>query len=288
MRLCVTCIAFASAALAACTGRGLRTRTGYADVNGARLYYEERGRGEPVVLLQGGQLPLQMWDGEFAWLSDRYRVVRYDARGFGRSSAKRAPYAYHDDLYALLRALNVPRATLVGLSLGGRVAVDFALQHPEMVDGLVLVGPGLSGFHFSDPPAAWMDSVVVAWRARDSVRLSQLWLDNDYMKPAMRNPTLAPTLRRLSAMNASLWVQVDSERPMSPPAIGRLGEIRARTLIILGALDTPDIHAITDSLLRAIPGARRVVIPDVGHMVNMEQPGRFRTALTSFLPLAEH
>ena len=274
------CIALLSAA---CAGHGSQLNTGFADVSGGQLYFEERGRGPAVVLLQGGQMPLQMWDDQFDALATHFRVVRYDARGFGRSSAKRGTFVYHDDLYELLRTLRIDRASLVGLSLGGRVAIDFALQHPTMVDRLVLAGPGLSGFHFSNTKEPWTDSARVAWAARDSNRVGLLWLESGYMKPAMRDSALASRLRRLTALNASLWMQRDSEIDMTPPAIERLAEIRAPTLVILGGLDIPDIRAITDTLLRMVPGARRVVIEDAGHMVNMEKPATFNRALLSFL-----
>jgi 3-oxoadipate enol-lactonase len=260
-----------------------RVETGEADVNGARLYYEATGDGPVVVLLQGGQLPLEMWDDQFVELSKDFRVVRYDVRGFGRSSPAKGPYAHHDDLHALLTSLGIERASLIGLSLGGRIAIDFARQHPSTVDKLVLVGPGLSGFKFSEERAAWIDSLRAAWTARDSNRVALLWLESDYMRPAMRDSTLAARLRRLSVQNASTWVQPDSERVMQPPSVGRLSEIRAPTLVILGALDTPDIKAITDSLVQKIPGARRVIIDDAGHMVNMEKPAEFNRAVLTFL-----
>lgn len=276
--ICITLFAVACAAYAAAA------RTGYVDVEHGRLYYEERGSGPVVVLLQGGQLPLEMWDDQFDLLAKNHRVIRYDARGFGRSTAKRGPYAYHEDLHALLQSLGVTRASLVGLSLGGRVAVDFALEHPAMVEKLVLAGPGLSGFQFSRPDSTWMASLLPAWDAKDSVRLSLLWLESGYMKPAMRDSALATRLRRLTATNASLWMQPDSERVLRPPALpNRLAQLRVPTLVILGSVDIPDIHAIVDSITRMVPGAKRVVIDDAGHMVNMEKPAAFNRALLTFL-----
>jgi pimeloyl-ACP methyl ester carboxylesterase len=260
-----------------------RVETGWADVNGARLYYEASGEGPVVVLLQGGQLPLEMWDDQFHELADHFRVIRYDVRGFGRSSPMQGPYAHRDDLHAFLRSQGVERASLVGLSLGGGIAIDFSLEHPEVVEKLVLVGPGLSGFKFSEDRGAWIDSMRVAWTTRDSTRMALLWLQSDYMKPAMRDSALASKLRSLTVRNASNWVQPDSDRVIQPPAIGRLSEIRVPTLVILGGLDTPDIKAITDTLVRAIPGARRVVIDDAGHMVNMEKPTEFSRAVLPFL-----
>jgi 3-oxoadipate enol-lactonase len=260
-----------------------RVETGTVDVNGGSLYYEASGDGAVVVLLQGGQLPLEMWDDQFFELAQHFRVLRYDVRGFGRSSRAKGPYAHHDDLHGLLRSLGIERASLVGLSLGGRIAIDFALQHPSMVQKLVLVGPGLSGFRFKEDTGPWMDSIRVAWTARDSNRVALLWLESDYMRPAMRDSGLATRLRALTVRNASTWVQPDSERVMTPPAVGRLADIRAPTLVILGALDTPDIKAITDSLTQKIPRAERVIIDDAGHMVNMEKPAEFNRVVVPFL-----
>ena len=266
----------------ACAG-GTTPQRGHLDVNGARLYHEVAGRGPVVVLLQGGQLPLEMWDDQFAEFAKSFRVIRYDVRGFGRSSAMSGPFAHRDDLHGLMRALGVQRASLVGLSLGGGIAIDFALEHPEMVEKLVVVGPGLSGFAFRNPAGAWMDSMVSAWRARDSIRMSLLWLESDYMRPAMRDSALAERLRALSARNASNWLQPESQRVMDPPAISRLSELRAPMLVVLGALDAPDIRAITDTLLRRVSGARRVIIDDVGHLPNMEKADEFNSTVLAFL-----
>lgn len=258
-------------------------RSGMAPVSRGTLYYEVKGSGPTVVLLQGGQLPLEMWDEQFDTLAARFRVIRYDARGFGRSAPKSGPYASENDLFELLRYLAIDRASLVGLSLGGRVALDFALVHPEIVERLVVVGPGLSGFDWQDPREPWADSADAAWQRKDSVRISLLWLESGYMKPAMRDAQLAQRLRNLTKRNASLWMQPDSERVLVPPAIARLGDIRVPTLVLLGALDVPDIHRIVDTLSRAIPNARRAVIDNVGHMVNMEAPAEFNRLVLDFL-----
>jgi 3-oxoadipate enol-lactonase len=257
--------------------------SGTAVVNGTRLYYEALGSGEPVILLQGGNLPLEMWDEQFAKLAQTFRVVRYDARGFGRSAAKSGPYASEEDLLALLQHLKMPKASLVGLSLGGRVAIDFALLHPEMVERLVLAGPGLSGFDWTERREPWIDSAIAASKQNDSVRISLLWLESGYMTPAMRDSVLAGRLRVLTVRNASMWMQPDSERVLTPPAIGRLVSLKVPTLIIVGSLDIPDIQRIVDTLQASVPGAVKIVIQDAGHMVNMEKPSEFNRTVLEFL-----
>src|SRR3954463_6383416 len=119
--------------------------SGFAEVNGARLYYEAMGEGTAVVLVHGGLVDSRLWDAQMKPLSKHFRVVRYDIRGYGRSPAPTGEYYPHEDLRALLDYLKIDKATLVGLSLGGIVAADFALEQPARVERLVLVGSGLRG-----------------------------------------------------------------------------------------------------------------------------------------------
>ena len=255
---------------------------GLAHVNGTTLYFERRGHGRPVVLIGGANLALGQWDAQFEALARRYDVVRYDVRGFGRSGpADAAGYMAHDDLHALLQRIRVRHASLVGLSLGGRIALDFTLAHPEMVDALVLAGPGLSGFEWSNDSS--FRPIAAAAAKRDSVRAALLWLQHPYMAPAMENPALAPRLRELAVANARVWVNADSERVAPAPAVSRLGEIKVPTLVMIGDRDVPDIHRIVELILRDVPGATRVGFDHTGHVLHMEQPEKFTTAVLAFL-----
>ena len=122
---------------------------GFAPVNGTRLFYEVKGTGPAVVLIHGGQLDCRMWDGQFAAFSRDFRVIRYDVRGYGGSFQPDMLYSDAEDLAGLLDYLKVDKAHIVGLSLGGRIAIDFAVAHPARVASLTLAGPGLSGY---EPP----------------------------------------------------------------------------------------------------------------------------------------
>jgi pimeloyl-ACP methyl ester carboxylesterase len=256
---------------------------GLAHVNGTTLYFERRGQGRSVVLIGGANLALEQWDAQFEALARHYDVVRYDVRGFGRSGpAGTAGFMAHDDLYALLQHIHVRRASVVGLSLGGRIALDFALAHPEMVDALVLAGPGLSGFEWSNNDSSFRPIAAAAAR-RDSVGAALLWLQHAYMAPAMENPALAPRLRELAVANARVWVNADSERVSPAPAAGRLGEIKVPTLVMIGERDVPDIHRIVELIMRDVPGAKRVVFEHTGHVIHMEQPEKFTAAVIAFL-----
>src|SRR5881628_1352773 len=184
-------------ALLACCA--LLPDTGFVPVPGGRLYYESFGSGPTVVLLHGGNLDRRMWDEQVTVLAPHFRVIRYDARGFGRSGPADTAFQAHADLYALLRRLAVRRASLVGLSLGGRIAVDFTLDHPEMVYKLVLAGSGLSGWRdWSAEDSTWLIAARQAARSGDSVGMAMAWLTSDYMRPAMGEPVLAKRLRAIA------------------------------------------------------------------------------------------
>ncbi|HXY36127.1 MAG TPA: alpha/beta hydrolase [Planctomycetaceae bacterium] len=259
---------------------------GFAPVNGTRIYYEVAGKGEPLVLIHGGNLDSRMWDDQFANYAKRYRVVRYDVRGFG-GSIRPADQAYSnaDDLAGLLDYLEMPKAHLVGLSLGGLIALDFAVTRPTRVLSMVLAGPGLSGYEKSDPDGeeAWWVRVQAA-RDEGAEKVVEMWLKDPYMAPAMENPTLAERLRYLARENAHYWLQNPIlQRPPRPPAAQKLREIKVPTLVILGERDLPRSVEISARLLRDINGTKKVVIPGAGHMVNMERPGGFDRAVMEFL-----
>lgn len=257
--------------------------TGIAAVNGTSLYYEIEGKGHPLVLLEGGQLDRRMWDDQFSKFSQNYQVIRYDLRGFGRSGKWGASYQAHEDLRALLDTLAIEQAHIVGLSGGGRISIDFALEYPEKVSSLVLVSPGLSGFNWSGNE--WIYPIWEAMLAGDSIRAAESWLESPYMAPAMEQEELADRLRNLAMENSRVWAHLDTmEAPLSPPAFGRLDELKAPTLLIVGSRDIPDIHEIVKLLLNAdIPDVRRVIFEGSGHMVNMEQPEKFNQVVMGFL-----
>jgi pimeloyl-ACP methyl ester carboxylesterase len=259
---------------------------GFAPVAGTRLFYEVKGTGPAVVLIHGGQLDSRMWDDQFDLLARKYAVIRYDVRGYGGSLPPDRPYSDADDLAALLDYLKVRRAHLVGLSLGGRIAVDFALVHPKRVRSLTLAGPGLSGYEA--PGAEEVDlrmwNLIQMARDQGPEKVTEAWLRDPFMAPAMGQPGLAARLRRLTRENAHCWLRNPVlQRPPAPPAAKRLGEIKAPTLLVLGDRDVPTIKANVATLTKGIRGSRKVVIQGAGHMVNMERPEEFNRLVLAFL-----
>ena len=123
--------------------------SGYLDVTGSKIYYEERGSGPAIVLLHDGLLHSVTWDEVWQPLAARFRVIRYDRRGYGRSGPATSLFSPTEDLAKLFKHLKVEHAVIVGSSSGGALAIDFAIEHPEMVDGLFLIGPVVHGMEYS-------------------------------------------------------------------------------------------------------------------------------------------
>lgn len=262
--------------------------TGRVVVPGSSIFYERGGEGTPVILLHGGNLDRRMWDAEFDFLRQHHRVIRYDARGFGRSGPADTAFAAHDDLFALMRALDIPRASLIGLSLGGRIAIDFALAHPEMVDRLVLAAPGISGGTWAaDNDTIWLQDARLAAARQDSVGVALAWLKSPYIRTALRDSAMTARLREIVVDNADFWMGMvrhqDLEREAVPPAAGRLSELKMPILLLVGSDDTPFIQDVARAIATEAPLVRRIDLPGVGHMINLEAPARFRDEVSSFL-----
>lgn len=262
--------------------------SGYVAIDGGRLYYEAAGSGASVILIHGGNLDRRMWDDQFALLQKQFRVIRYDARGYGRSSPADEPFAAHDDLAALLRGLRLTRASIIGLSLGGRIAMDFALAHPEMIDRLVLAAPGISGGKWAgDGDTLWVAEAIAAGRRGDSVGVALAWLKSAYINSALKPPAQAERLRQISVDNARYWMGIvrhqDVEREAKPPASSRLRELKAPILLLVGGADTPFIMDVARAITTEAPNVRRVDLPGVGHMINLQASERFNTEVVRFL-----
>lgn len=269
------------------SGRGIGTGE-WVEVDGARLFVEVAGEGAPVVLVHAGIADARMWEPQFAPLAARGRAVRYDLRGYGRSAMPPGPFSHVRDLLALLDALAIERAVLVGCSMGGKTAIDAALARPDRIAGLVLVNSALSGFgHGDDQPRQW-DDLLAADAAGDLERICelevQIWVDGPSRSPAEVDPAVRDLVYRMNliALRTEAAGLGEEEEPPSS-AIDRLGEIAAPTLVVAGALDQPWVLRAADLLVAGIPGAERAVVPDAAHLPSLERPTAFNPLLFAFL-----
>jgi pimeloyl-ACP methyl ester carboxylesterase len=271
---------------ALCVTAGAQTGkpvAGFAEVNGARLYYEATGRGPAVVLLHGGLNDSRMWDDQMKPLSKHYRVVRYDLRGFGKSAATSGQFWPTEDLRALLDFLKIERATVVGLSLGGIIAADFALEHPERVERLVLVGAGLRGDK-QPPDAKTMNAYRVGAR-EGAERYFEAFLQSDLLAGVRERPRVRERMRRMMIDNykALAYISAGLSQSPEPPTAERLAQIKAPTLVVIGSLDGKNLQNIADTLAAKIPRARKVTIHGASHHPPVETPKEFNRILLDFL-----
>lgn len=282
MRGAAACALLCAAAVAAEAQAGGRV-SGFAEVNGTRLFYEAMGSGPAVVLLHGGLNDSRLWDEQMGALARRFRVVRYDLRGFGRSNAERVEFWPTEDLRALLDFLKIERATLVGLSLGGIVAADFALEHPGRVERLVLVGPGLRGAGL--PPDEKANAARRVGASEGPEKYFEAFMESDLLAGLRARPRARAAMRRMMVENykANAYISAGYSQSPEPPTAERLGQIRAPTLVIIGSLDGRNLQTIADTLAAKVPGARKVTIRGASHHPPVETPREFNRALLAFL-----
>ena len=247
-------------------------------VTDGQVSYETCGSGpRAIVLLHDGILDGSGFDAAWPLLCAKAKVVRYDRRGYGASPAATAPYDAVADLEAVMKAARVEHATLVGSSSGGGVAVDFALAHPQAVEGLILVGAAVNGFK---PTEHFMKRTQTLVTLISQGRLADAVKDPYILTPsaeAQRAFVVADLTAHPGNFGAAQMIKD------GPEVMERLGEIKAPTLIVTGEVDIPDVQAHAGALEVLIPGARRVIVPDSGHFLYLEQPQVFADLVTRFV-----
>jgi 3-oxoadipate enol-lactonase len=247
-----------------------------ADVNGIGTYYEEIGQGAPVVLLHEGLMDRRMWEPQWAEFGEHFRTIRFDAPGFGESEPAKSDYVLADVLGGLVDALGIEQAALVGGSMGGKAAIDYTLAEPTRVSALVAVVPGLSGYSFSAYSEEQEARGEAMWEARDLAGLADLWLE--VWAPLGADETL----REIAHDAVKSFAQPEEVNP-AVPAVERLGEIAAPTLVISGGRDVQGINDICALLARDVPGARLEVFAESDHLPSYREPERFNTLVIGFL-----
>jgi pimeloyl-ACP methyl ester carboxylesterase len=263
-----------------------------AAVNGIRLYYEVSGRGRPVVFVHGFACGIRSWDPQVRALSRTTRVVAYDVRGHGLSDAPSDAASYGqptsvDDLRGLLAHLAIRRAAVVGLSMGGNIALNFALTYPAMVSALVVADTGAG----SDGTSDWIEGAHVFARALEAggvERFADMAMANPlFARYVARGPEAQRFIRSCLMTHRAHGLahtarEVLAKRPTIYSLRERLERLRVPTLLIVGEHDQP-CRKVHDFMARTIPGARHLVLPGIGHLSNLEAPARFTAAVRRLL-----
>jgi 3-oxoadipate enol-lactonase len=262
--------------------------TEYLETNGARIAYDVEGRGEPVVLIHAGIANRGQWDAQVTALRDAYRVIRYDTRGYGESETDAVPFSNRADIAALLDHLDERSAHLVGMSRSGSIALDFAIEFPDRVRSLVVAAGGISGYESPDgSPSGTFDEADRLWEAKDWERLADweadFWVDGPGKPRGRADPAIRAKVHGWILDNYRAEKEEGQPIVLDPPAVGRLGELRAPLLVILGELDEPGTSEAMRHLAASVPGAQLEVFENAAHMLNLEQPERFNRVLREFL-----
>jgi 3-oxoadipate enol-lactonase len=253
------------------------------------LYHEVEGSGPAVVFIHEGIADSRMWDPQWASFA-RYRRVRLDLCGFGRTPVGTLPVTHAGDVLAVLDELGISSAAVVGASLGGRVALEIAIARPELVEALVLEDAGIPGVD-------WAEEVRAGWAAEnDAVARGdldaateanlRLWVDGPKRSPADVDASFraaaAVMVRRALELQAPHWEELDEEL-LVPDVEKRLGEVRAPTLALAGEEDIPDMQELARRFAREIPGAQHATIEGAAHMPSLEQSAAFDALVLPFL-----
>jgi len=254
------------------------------------IYTEVAGEGPALALVHEGICDSRMWDGQWESYARRFRVLRGDLRGFGRTPLEAGRYSNARDLIEALELHGLERVALVGVSLGGRVVLEVGLARPDLVRALVLVAPGLPGHDWSKETVAGWAEEEAALEAGDldaAVEVNlRMWVDGPRRGPDDVDPEIRARVGEMQrrALELQLPVGDNAEEELLVPDLAeRLGEIGVPTLVLVGEEDLPDMHAISDRLAREIPGARHATIAATAHVPSMERPAEFDELVLGFL-----
>ena len=254
------------------------------------MYYELQGSGPPIVLIHEAIADSRMWEPQWSSFAVRYRLLRLDLAGFGRTPIERLPVTHARDVEGLLDELEISAAGVVGASLGGRVALELAVARPDLVQALVLVDAGLPGFDWSETVRAYSAAEDAAVSAGDLAAATEvnlrIWVDGprrtaEDVDPGVR-AAVAEMQRAALELQVPHWDELDEDL-LVPYVAERLHEVEAPTLVLVGEEDVDDMQLLAQRFAAEIPRARLAKIPGAAHVPSLEQPAAFDELVLGFL-----
>lgn len=257
------------------------------DINGARIHYRREGAGFPIVMLHAGVADSRMWQPQMEAFAEQFDVIRPDMRGFGDSELPPHRWSPVRDVMALMDELALKPAHIIGCSMGGGIAIDLALEHPAGISKLVLVGPGVGGADFGQKYPDLFAEITAADEAKDLDALNEaearVWLDGPRRPRGHVGGQVGKLFLDMNGRSLQSNFENAPDDKLDPPAVDRLHEISAPTLIVVGDEDVPPVLDTVDLLMASIKGARKAVMHDAAHLPNLEHPEEFNRIVLDFL-----
>jgi 3-oxoadipate enol-lactonase len=266
---------------------GFRSSTGFAEVNGSRIYYEVAGVGISIFLIHGWSFDTRCWQDQVPILAKDYKVICYDLRGFGKSSLPDSiPYSHTEDLIALMDFLNIEKAIFLGHSFGGRIAIDMALKYPGRTIGLILPEGAMDAddFVYSQELVTWISSTWKTGREEGIEKAKDIWINASPLLPALNNEHAAPLVNQMiNDYSGWHWNHDDPVVFSEPYSVKKLNEIRTPTLILYGKESPSDYFKVAQIQHDNITGSKLVAIDSAGHALNIENSEQFNSEVLYFL-----
>ena len=266
----------------------MQVKTGFATIHNTKLYFEMAGKGEPLILLHSGIADHRMWLVQQRELARFFRVVTADFRGYGGTAPPSGSFWHYEDIHELIQYLGFDSVNIVGCSLGGKAAMELAIAYPQVVDSLILVAPGLTGYEYGDKETLEKDTMLeklIAGDRREDVAdmLVDIWVVGLRRRRDMVSSGARALVRRMILDNYDSVVDKYPEAAPTFDLIAGLSEIRAPTLVVIGDSDLPDMLAISQLVTDKIPDSRRRVIHDAAHLLNLEHSTIFNQIVVDSL-----
>lgn len=256
----------------------------YFQSHAGQIYYEDIGQGQPLIFIHGRTLDSRMWQPQIDFFHSSHRCITYDLNGFGQSEIPTDGYDPVLTLQELLDHLKISKVTIVALSLGTHIAINFALENPQYLDKLVLMSCTIPGAKFSDDFIADWSAVETAGEKGDFDLAKQLWLNCQAFSQLKKNNPKNYQLFQKIISSYTCWDIHQAPSKLSrPDAVDRLSEILCPTLIVSGDHDYPDFINNGRLLARNLPNSKSVIIANSSHMINLEFPQAVNKLISDFL-----
>jgi pimeloyl-ACP methyl ester carboxylesterase len=264
--------------------------SGFVNIDHAKIYYEVAGAGTPFVMIHAGVADSRQWNNEFSYFAQRYQVIRYDMRGYGKSEPVDGEFSHLSDFVSLKESLEIHEPIiLMGCSMGGGLAMDFAITHSSKVKALIMVDSGPSGLDLDVPALSKFDDAEKAFESGDLDLVceieTQIWFDGMGRTPDQVDPIMRKLLFKMNRLALSHEVKELGKRlpNTATSAFDRLDSLNIPVLIIVGSHDTPFSLAAADYMKEKIQFANKVIIEDAAHLPNMDKPLEFHSVVEDFL-----